>query len=93
MVEATRRLEAIRRAETRIRLDADPSAFTDTKDSIALVNGLLTDAGKATLSEERRRTYKEVQDILQTHGEAFDRVSQFTRTFTERRAGLFSGGD
>jgi len=93
VVEATRRLEAIRRAETRIRLDADPSAFTDTKDSIALVNGLLTDAGKATLSEERRRTYKEVQDILQTHGEAFDRFSQFTRTFTERRAGLFSGGD
>jgi hypothetical protein len=34
-----------------------------------------------------------VQDILQTHGEAFDRFSQFTRTFTERRAGLFSGGD
>jgi len=93
VVEATRRLEAIRRAETRIRLDADPSAFTDTKDSIALVNGLLTDAGKATLSEERRRTYKEVQDILQTHGEAFDRFSQFTRTVTERRAGLFSGGD
>jgi methyl-accepting chemotaxis protein len=91
VTEATGRLEAIRRAETRMRLDG--ADFQDAKDSEATVRSLLTAAGQATLSEERRRTYASVLGVLSTHDEVLQRFAELTKTATDRRADLFTGGD
>ena len=93
VLDAAHSLEAIRRAETRVRLDADPASFKDVKDNESQVRGLMVEAGQNTLSEERRRTYKSVLDALQTHDETFDRYADYIKTVTQRRAGLFTGGD
>ena len=91
VLEVTDRLEAIRRAENRMRLDGE--GFQDATDNTTAADALLTAAGTATLSEERRRTYAGVQNVLHTHGEALQRFSALIKTAEERRAALFTGGD
>jgi methyl-accepting chemotaxis protein len=93
VLEATRHLEAIRRAETRAELDGADDALKDAKDNAATVDGLLAAAGQATLSEERRRTYEAVRAALRAHNEDLVRFAQLVRTAKERRAALFTGGD
>jgi methyl-accepting chemotaxis protein len=90
---ATRNLEAIRRAETRYLLDASDSALKDARANADNANALLTEAGQATLSEERRRLYGEVRDILAGHGSKLDRFVQLSKTAVDNSAKLFADGD
>ncbi|MGA3003850.1 MAG: methyl-accepting chemotaxis protein [Acetobacteraceae bacterium] len=91
VLEATGRLEAIRRAETRMRIDGED--IKDATDNATAAEELLTAAGAATLSEERRRAYASVQSVLRAHSEALERFSAGIKTSEERRAALFTGGD
>jgi methyl-accepting chemotaxis protein len=91
VLSAEYRLEAVRRAETRMRIDGVD--FKEAKDNLETVRGLLTEAARATLSEERRRTYNGILDLAQTHDAALDRFTQLTKTAMESRAALFEGGD
>ena len=90
---ATRELEAIRRAETRYLLDAADSALKDARDNATESRALMVDAGQATLSEERRRRYRDVQDTLDAHTRLLEQFVQLTKTYAEERGKLFSGGD
>jgi methyl-accepting chemotaxis protein len=91
VLDAAGRLEAMRRAETRMRIDG--ADFKDATDNLAAVDGLLSAAGQATISEERRRTYAGVQTVLHAHREALASFSGLIKTTEERRAALFTGGD
>jgi methyl-accepting chemotaxis protein len=93
VLDATYRLEAIRRVENRLRLAVDESEMTEAKDTIAQMQTLLTAAGQVTLSEERRRVYASVQETLRAHEELFGQFTQLLKNATEQRAALFSGGD
>ena len=62
-------LEAMRRAETRMRLDGEGG--DDTKSNIAGVRELMEQAEKASLSQERRSVDAAVLDMLRTHEEQF----------------------
>jgi methyl-accepting chemotaxis protein len=91
VLDATHRLEAIRRAETRMRIDGGD--FKDASDNELATDGLLTSAVQSALSEERRRTYTGVQTVLHAHAEALDRFSKLIKTSEEQRTALFAGGD
>jgi methyl-accepting chemotaxis protein len=86
-------LEAVRRAETRYLLDGGEAALKDARDNAARANTLLTDAAQATLSEERRKTYRAIQDTLGAHGTNLDQMARLTAAWLAERAKLFSGGD
>jgi methyl-accepting chemotaxis protein len=91
VLEVTRRLEAMRRSETRMQIDN--TGIDDAKDNQAQVGALLSAAGQATLSEERRQAYAGVQSLLNTHGQSLDHFTQLMKTATDQRAALFTGGD
>ena len=90
---ATRNLEAVRRAETRYLLDAGDMALKDARDNAVKADALMVEAGQATLSEERRRLYGEVRDMLTAHAHKLDQFVQLTKTAVDQRAKLFTGGD
>jgi len=93
VLDATRHLEEMRRAETRAQLDGSEEQLKDAKDNAATVDGLLAAAGQATLSEDRRRMYEAVRATLRTHNEDLVRFTQLIQTSKDRRAVLFTGGD
>jgi methyl-accepting chemotaxis protein len=93
VLTVTRDLEAIRRAQTRYLLDASDDALKDARDNVASSNTLLTAAGQATLSEERRKTYRAIQDSLSTQSANLDVMAKLTATWVAARAALFTGGD
>jgi methyl-accepting chemotaxis protein len=89
----TRQLEGIRRAETRYLIDGQESSMKDARDYASRADALLTDAAKASLSEERLKTYRAVQDSLRAELNDLDQVAKLTATWVAERAKLFSGGD
>ncbi len=90
VLDATRRLELMRRAETHMRIDGDQAK--DAADNAALVRGLITEAKQVTASEARRRDYQGVLDVLDTHDASFGRFSQLTKTAMEQRTALLADG-
>ncbi len=93
VLDATRGLEAMRRAETRARLDAADSAFKDAKDNEAMVRDQLTEARKRTIfSEQRREIFKAVLETLATHDAALDQFTQLIRTAEDRRGKMATEG-
>ena len=93
VLRVTRQLEAIRRAETRYLFEPEESTLKEVRDNATGANGLLTDATNATLSEERRRTYRAVQDNLRAHGANLDQFAKLSTDWLANRVKLFSGGD
>jgi len=93
VLHATRGLEAIRRAGTRYLLDGSDSAMKDARDNSSQVRSLMAEAAKATLSEDRRRTYNGVASTLDALDQELDTIAGLTRSYLEARAKLFSGGD
>jgi len=57
-------LQAMRRAILRYAFDHDKPSFEEANQRIAHSTGLLEDSAKATLSEERRKTYGEVEKMV-----------------------------
>ena len=91
MVDATRRLEAIRRAETRMRIDGGDQQ--DAKDNAALVRVLVTEAVQVESSADRRRTYAGVLEVLTAHDQTLDHFATLTAAWIDARAKLITSGD
>jgi methyl-accepting chemotaxis protein len=91
VMDATHRLEAVRRAETRMRIDG--ADYKDATDNATLVREELTEALRVSQSEQRRRNYASLLDVLTSHDADLTRFAQYTKTWTDRRAALFTGGD
>ena len=90
VLDATRRIEAMRRAETRMRIDGGD--YDDAKENGAQVQKELADAGQATLSEERRRTYANVAGVLRSHDASLDRFAKMLNVAKEEQATLTARG-
>jgi methyl-accepting chemotaxis protein len=93
VLEGSRSVESMRRALTRYRLSSDPAALREAGDARAKALGLLAEAGKATLSEERRRAYATVSDSLTGYDALVGQLAQFTKEESDARTKLFAGGD
>ena len=93
VLTSTRDLEAIRRAETRYLLDGSEEALKAVRDHEARAGTLMTDSARATLSEERRRTYDGVQDTLVKHDANVNQFAGLIGRSLAARARLFTGGD
>jgi methyl-accepting chemotaxis protein len=89
--EAVLHVEAIRRAETRMRIDGGD--LQDAKDNMVAVRRLAMDASREEISDERRRAYDSVITLLDAHSASFDQFAQFTKAVEEQRATLSAGGD
>jgi methyl-accepting chemotaxis protein len=89
----TREFEAIRRAARRYSSDASEASLKEARDSASRADTLLTDSAQATLSEERRKIYRVVDDTLRTIRTQLDQLGQLGSTWIAERAKLFSGGD
>jgi methyl-accepting chemotaxis protein len=90
-LEATQRLEAIRRAELRMRLDGD--GFKDASENLVATDGLLTTAIQSAVSDVRRGAYADVQTTLRAHAAELDQFSKLIKTAADHRTALFAGGD
>jgi methyl-accepting chemotaxis protein len=89
----SREFEALRRAGRRYISDASEAALKEARDSVSRADTLLTDSAQATLSEERRKTYRAVQDTLHTARTQLDQLGQLGVAWIGERAKLFTGGD
>jgi methyl-accepting chemotaxis protein len=89
----TRQLEGVRRAETGYLIDAQESSMKEARDYANQADSLLTDAAKATLSEERLKAYRAVQDSLRAHLDDLGQFVKLSAAWVAERAKLFSGGD
>jgi methyl-accepting chemotaxis protein len=92
VLDTSRWLETMRRTQTRYRYNPDETALQDNKDAQAKAIVLLTEAGKATLSEERRRAYAAIQGSLHDYDSLMQQLVQFTKDAADARATLFTGG-
>jgi methyl-accepting chemotaxis protein len=92
-LETSGDLEAVRRAQLRFRLDGDKASALEVKDIEARVQTRLTEAVRVTSSDERRRAYGGVKELLLAYDAVFDRFVQLTKAADEARAKLFTGGD
>ena len=93
VADADRYFEVIRRALTRYMISQDDASATEARQARATVDHLLTDAAAATLSEERRKLYRGVQDAMHASDGVFDAFFADLKTASAERAKLFSGGD
>ncbi|HEY1934630.1 MAG TPA: methyl-accepting chemotaxis protein [Acetobacteraceae bacterium] len=93
VLTVTRLLQAVGQAETQYLADADPAAVKAAKEDAGRVDGLLTESAQATLSEQRRSTYRAAQDALRAHLEKLDQFDRLGATWLAQRATLFTGGD
>jgi len=91
--QAVENVDAIRRAETRIRLDGNLSALSEVKDLDARTDALLTAAAGAHLSTARVHTYESVEESLNAHALDLERYVVLKGTETADRTKLHSGGD
>ena len=90
--ETSLNLEAIRRAETRYRLDADQLAWEDLTRQEEQARSRLK-AAQATKSDERRQIYIGVEDALRAHDEMLARFKGFVTQAIDTLAGMFKQGD
>ncbi len=93
VLSVAHQLEAMRRAETRYLFEAPEASLKETRTNAGAADKLLTEAATATLSEERRKAYRAVQDTLRTHIANLDKFVGLGATWTSERAKLFTGGD
>lgn len=77
------RLETIRRAETRYRLDADASSLRVRDSSEAEVRTLLTARLGITRSPARNELYRSVLAALQAHDESFGQYLEASRAASD----------
>jgi len=86
-------LETARRASLEYKTSGTPAALEEGDAADTQTTGLLEVAARATLSDERRRTYgMMVNNVTEFHKLRGD-LTALTREIQESRARLFSGGD
>ncbi len=93
VLETTEALEKVRRTQLRYDVDGEPAAREEWLSNEALVRSLMTEAGKAATSEDRRQLYAGVVDGLQTYDGTVVTYLQHTKTATDARTRLFAAGD
>jgi methyl-accepting chemotaxis protein len=93
VLETSANLEAIRRAETRYRVDASEDALRELKEREEPIRTALTENARTTLSEDRRQGYHHILDALQSHLETVGRYVQSEKIAGAERLKLFAGGD
>jgi methyl-accepting chemotaxis protein len=91
--QATTDLEAIRRAETRYRLDSDKGALTELRERESHARTVLTERARTTASAERRQAYNSVLDALRIHDETLDKYVQAEETAAVAKSKYFSDAD
>jgi HAMP domain-containing protein len=86
-------LQALRRANLRYMYDADEASYIEAGEREASATRLLGEAAKTTASEERRKTYSEVEaNVGQLHAKR-DELGVTVKNFTTGKALLLSVGD
>ena len=93
VMQASQYIETVRRAAIRYRFDQNAAQLKDFDTAASGAKRQLTDAGTVTLSEERRRTYRQVIDDLGAYEHIFGQFRELTTTLLAARAKLFTGGD
>ncbi len=93
VLQTSRLMETVLRAETRYRLDAAPEALATRQASEAQARSLLDTAAHDPSSDDRRLLYHSILDGLRTHDESFERYLQYARAAAAARAKLFTGGE
>jgi methyl-accepting chemotaxis protein len=92
-LQVSANLHAIRRAILRYNFDADEPSFKESGERETQTIELLKAAGKATLSEERRKSYSALEtNVLALRGKR-EALGDAVRELTAARASLFSVGD
>jgi methyl-accepting chemotaxis protein len=85
--------ETMRRASTRYRFAPNDASLADFKQAATQAVDLLGAAGKATVSEERRRIYAESSSVVSRAGGDFGKLVDLTSSMKSNREKLFVGGD
>jgi len=86
-------LQAIRRAILRYNFDADEASYKESAERETKAIALLQDAAKATLSEERRKTYNSLEaNVGQLRGKR-EALGDAVKKMNAARASLFTVGD
>jgi methyl-accepting chemotaxis protein len=91
--QVARQLEITRRASNRYRIDVDPASLNDMIQSEARTAGLLAEAAKTTVSDQRRKIYSDVAETLRSAVTEREVASRDFQAGFKERAKLFSGGD
>ena len=86
-------LETARRIALQYKTSATPATLQDGDAADAQIGDLLQAAAKATLSEERRRTYGSMADSIAEYHKLRGDLAGLAQTIQKNRAALFSGGD
>ena len=93
VLQAKSQLETIRREETRYRLNADTAALQGRNSSQARIGVLLTQLAVSAPSEEQRRIYGSLQELLSAHEVSFNQYLQLSKTAADARASLIAVGE
>ena len=89
----SRLIEVMRRDALQNAATWDQAAVGEYADASTKVLALLTEAGKATLSEARRATYAALGDRIKVLSTAVGELAKLTANATAEKAALFKGGD
>jgi methyl-accepting chemotaxis protein len=93
VLEATRRLETLERAERRYETEADATALKVEQDSANRLNTLLEAATSGAQSGARRESFMRANTLLRAHLADFERFTEIINASQAARSRLFTGGD
>jgi hypothetical protein len=92
VLEATRRLEELHRAEAIYRATGDAESLQLRQESAARVDTLLTEATNDALSAQRRQIFSLTRELLRAHAASFARFLQLMQAAQSARTRLLAGG-
>ena len=93
VLDATGRLEGVRRAETEFRQTGDEAILVGLRQNEAKFRALLAQTIQDSLPPERTKIYGAVIAGLHQHDAVLDRLVQLTRLARSNRTKLFNGDD
>jgi methyl-accepting chemotaxis protein len=93
LLDASRRMETIRRVELRFRLDSDAGKLGEAAENDSIVRSELVEAAAGAGSEDRGHTYTQVLDTLRRHGDYRARFVELVTAAANARTRLSAGGD
>jgi methyl-accepting chemotaxis protein len=91
--DIARRFEAMQKDALRVAKTWDGSAAKSFDDNATRVRALLEEAGRATLSDARRRTYAELGGNVERLSTSFGQLAKLTGEADYNRKGLYATGD
>ncbi len=93
VLEISAHLQGIRRANLRYIYDADEPSFQEAAERETAATALLQAAAKATLSEERRKTYNSLESAVAKLRGLRENLGAAVKTMTAGKSTLFKAGD